>query len=411
MKVVITNTVAFNAGDAAILFGAMKLIRQAIGDDAQFLLLDRYGKAPGKYFTDLNFDQFYITPFEDRRDGRFTKLWKRFEILRTRLRLPIMPAAARRNVSIFRDADLVVATGGTYLVEHYNLDSSFLNLWLAINSGKPVCLFTQSLGPFNSARNIEWLKRIIPRARLVLLRDERSQRHLREVTDSNNTVVLSDAAFALSDLDRLEQARKRHFPGTSPKIVISVRNWRFPGHSSPRDALAAYRECMRAVTEHLVRKYHATITFASTCQGAPEYWTDDSAEATLIAEGLPPDVASRVTVDRSFRKPNEIIDFLADMDLVISTRMHMAILALCAGTPVLPIAYEFKTEELFSGMNLGDWVQNISAMSPADAVALVDRYIGQLDELRPHLVDATLKQRESAFTAVGHLRRVVDSKN
>lgn len=36
--------------------------------------------------------------------------------------------------------------------------------------------------------------------------------------------------------------------------------------------------------------------------------------------------------------------------------MHMAILALTSGTPVFPITYEFKTQELFNRLGLGEWV-------------------------------------------------------
>ena len=41
-------------------------------------------------------------------------------------------------------------------------------------------------------------------------------------------------------------------------------------------------------------------------------------------------------------------------DFVVATRMHMMILSLCVGTPVLPIAYEFKTKELAARLGIAD---------------------------------------------------------
>lgn len=59
---------------------------------------------------------------------------------------------------------------------------------------------------------------------------------------------------------------------------------------------------------------------------------------------------------------------LQDFDLCIGTRMHMCILSLISGTPVLPIAYEFKTQELFGEIGLKEWVTDIEVIEP-DAFA------------------------------------------
>jgi colanic acid/amylovoran biosynthesis protein len=58
---------------------------------------------------------------------------------------------------------------------------------------------------------------------------------------------------------------------------------------------------------------------------------------------------------------------MADADVVLATRMHMAILALTAGTPVVAIAYEFKTRELFRRMGLEHYVLDIESVD-ADAL-------------------------------------------
>ncbi|MFI7850494.1 polysaccharide pyruvyl transferase family protein, partial [Acinetobacter baumannii] len=69
-------------------------------------------------------------------------------------------------------------------------------------------------------------------------------------------------------------------------------------------------------------------------------------------------------VDRCFRQPTEIVDTYSQFDLVIATRMHAAILALLAGTPVIGIAYEFKLEELFSQLGMAHISLPIGSIDP-----------------------------------------------
>ena len=66
---------------------------------------------------------------------------------------------------------------------------------------------------------------------------------------------------------------------------------------------------------------------------------------------LPDEIRARVRVDGDFHTPDELLELLRDFDWVVATRMHLAILTLGVGTPVLPIAYEFKTTELFKSLH------------------------------------------------------------
>src|SRR3546814_6657409 len=68
---------------------------------------------------------------------------------------------------------------------------------------------------------------------------------------------------------------------------------------------------------------------------------------------------SRVRVDDRFHTPEALRDRYAGYDMVVATRMHAAILALCAGTPVMPLAYEFKTAELFGRLGFAGKVPSI----------------------------------------------------
>src|SRR5690606_1440113 len=188
---------------------------------------------------------------------------------------------------------------------------------------------------FTRADSRRDVARAVDSASLVLLRDDLSLAHLRDLgVRDDHLHVTADVAFALADERSLREARAGgDFPtarpdGTAPRVAVSVREWsRFAGGSA-EEGMAAYRQAVAAAVTYMVERRGARVTFLATCQGVPEYWTDDSRTALEIVELLPEHVRQAVEVDRDFHRPAELAARLRDFDLVITTRMHMAILAL-----------------------------------------------------------------------------------
>ena len=417
MKIVITNQVATNAGDAAILQGLVTMLREAFGHGAEILVLDAFADESQRHYPALRFRQMYRPGLLRRASRRLlggldpfrplARLQERIAASPDAVTRFLLPSTARSNLEEMRSADLIVSTGGTYLVEHYELGEKFLQLALAVASGKPLVLFTQSLGPFRKAANLQSLRRLLPQARLILLRDERSLHHLRDAGIFTAAKVAADGAFALASIDRREG--RAAAAGQGLRVALSVRHWLFPSHHSPTSAQSHYKESLAALVEHLVRRHRAEVTFVSTCQGIPGYPFDDAAVAHDIVGSLAPDVADHVAVDSAFHTPDDLLDRLGQFDFVVATRMHMAILGLCAGTAVLPIAYEFKTRELFDAMGLGEWVLDIDGISPDSAGALADAFIARLPEITRRAATAVEDQRCSALSVVDDLRSAVRS--
>jgi colanic acid/amylovoran biosynthesis protein len=417
MKIVVTNQVALNGGDSAILSALLRIIDANFGKSAQVAVIDKNGDAVRKYYPDLEVQQqFRMRSFGFAESalrvitrGRgIYRLKRSFENLLVAGGLDrFMDPRARANHRLIGSADVVISAGGTYLVEHYDLTESLLQLSMAAASGRPIVLFTQSLGPFHQPDNVRELKKILPSVVLALLRDEQSRQNLAALGfPEERQLVVADAAFTLADPEGIASARQRRL-AERPRVALSVRDWSFPGSPDPAGARERYLDSIRAAVEHLVRRHMAEIVFVSTCQGVPEYWLDDSAVALEVTARLAEDVRPAVTVDRDFHRPEALIKLLAGFDLVVSTRMHMCILSLCGGTPVLPIAYEFKTNELFAGMGFGRWVQDIGAMTPDQMTVLTDAYLSQWNDLQPVLMGAVEEQRQRALLAVPALKKAL----
>jgi polysaccharide pyruvyl transferase WcaK-like protein len=81
---------------------------------------------------------------------------------------------------------------------------------------------------------------------------------------------------------------------------------------------------------------------------------------------------------------------LKEFDLVVSTRLHLAILALCAGVPCAAIDYESKAREVFRRLGVERWVIDYEDIDPASLRTTVEEVVrsgdGTLEDIQRHLM-------------------------
>ncbi|MFL5013031.1 polysaccharide pyruvyl transferase family protein [Rhizobium sp.] len=421
MLILIENTVCLNAGDAAIALAIMRILRRAFGEKSEFVVFDSNPEVAARYYPDIRFRPLTTTltatpsislPFVGKRFAirlrRNIDRLKKHEFRRLLSSArnngsvgwsPLLNKQVRENIELYAKADLIVSTGGTYLVEHYDISSRLEEFEKDLMLGKPLVLFTQSLGPFNKRENQSRIKSIIDQARFTLLRDVKSEGNLRAIGVKHDRLkVVSDSVFAFADMERLS-ARPQSGGSKKLKVAISVRDWAHFDGLSPQQGMAQYRKAISQAVVALVKTKNAEVTFLSTCQGIAEYHYDDSIVAQGIANELDAETQKSVSVDSGFYGPDALLKKVADFDFVISTRMHMAILSLCAGVPVLPISYEFKTTELYNGLSQSQWVTDISHIEPVSFTERVLEFTEHLDEFFQAAAPKIREQSLSAWSA------------
>jgi colanic acid/amylovoran biosynthesis protein len=162
-----------------------------------------------------------------------------------------------------------------------------------------------------------------------------------------------------------------------------VRTWSHARRADGVDAREQYRRAIAGAARSLAAA-GVEVTFLSTCQGIPEYWTDDAAFAAAIVQeylvGVP-----GIHVDTGFHAPEELMRRFGGFDAVVATRMHAAILALAAGTPVLGIAYEFKTHELMAAMGLPELAVSFEDVGAEDLAVRVLALLDRAPEVRSRI--------------------------
>lgn len=394
-------------GDTAILQGEISALRQEFGPEVEIDVAEQTPTVASRLYPGIRFHAGLHVQHAHwprwRSHGGIASVRKR----RTSLAVKLLGAAPwlarlllsreqRAHLERIAAADAVVATGGTYFVEHYNFTAKADEVLAAQALGKPTFLFTQSMGPFTKPKSQATMRRIVAGSRGVFLRDERSRGHLTAIgADAAKLSVHADAAFALASPETARAANAR------PRIAISVRSWSHFKKGAGDDAGERYRMAVADAARTLARG-GAEVTFLSTCQGVPEYWTDDSRYAKkLVADLLPGE--PNVRVDTAFRSPTDLAEALRGYDVAIATRMHFAILALCVATPVVAIAYEFKSRELLRAMGHEAWAFDIEAVSADGLVRATQEALAGGTPLRDAIVAQVAGYRTDA---VGPARRI-----
>lgn len=354
MNVVIAQTVALNGGDAAILFGLLDSLRRAFGD-VNVTVFDSQPQIASRLYPELDFRK--LLWHQVRTDAGRAALRVAARAVaagRGGIARLMVGATAARDLQCYADADLVIWTGGTYLVEHYDLRPRFFELDVLRAFDVPLLLFTQSAGPFDDRRHRARVAELGERAHHIMTRDERTLGHFVAAgVPREKLEVCADGAFALPRPDVV----------VAGGVLISVRSW---PHASSGDVAERYIDAHARAVERLCDEHDVDVTFVSTCQGVPEYWANDSDTAVRIVARLPDATKRRVVVDDRFHTPLELLELYGGAQAVIATRMHAAILSLVAGAPVLPVAYEFKTHELFAQFGQGELVQELEEIDPEE---------------------------------------------
>jgi colanic acid/amylovoran biosynthesis protein len=422
MKVVITNTAMCNGGDAAICNAIMAVVRDAFGQDTKFTLVDPLARVAQRHYPEIEMLQAagfgYTLPGPLHRlawrinRGRIPRLRlaRRLKVLGTWLSDLLVGPRERPLLRAYRDADMVISTGGTYLVDHYDVTARLFEIELALYAGKSPVFYTQSLGPFATPEKAAAVKPYFEQASLILLRDQKSKGYLTKLNVASTKMhVLADSVFGMAHPEALDAAK-----AASPemkRIAISVRRWSFFQDQSGDAGMKRYVSAVARAAEWLVRTLDCQITFVSTCQGIPEYHYKDSEVADeIVAEISDPNLRNRMHVDSSFHDPMELQALLSGFDLVIATRMHMAILSLCAGVPVFPIAYEFKTTELFTRLGMGKWILPIEDAAEDRLVTMLEDFLRHLPERRKALFEGVEEERKVALSAIDLLKEAAQPR-
>lgn len=354
MKFLITNSVPLNGGDEALLRATVESLSQRYPVADITVLCSKALGLCKKQVPDLtlNFDLECAPGNDNNRASRARRRIARS--LRRSLGqsnvsqlidVVLEPTGRQQIIELYRAADIVISSPGGFLHDFYSITDRLHGLELAIDLGKPVMIFAQSVGPFWKPESTKRAADVLNRVSAICVRDEISAKYLSDIgVRPEQIIVTADAAFLWHKL-----APDLFSPSLRPvkKVGLCFRVWPL------NDIENAFKTVDKAIElcKSLLEDPDRSLVFVSTCQGIEGY-IDDSEIALKIIKSLPSSLQQRCEVDRKRYAPRALIKRLSSFDAFISMRLHGCILAMLGGTPAMGLGYEDKTEQVFKQLDL-----------------------------------------------------------
>ena len=238
-------------------------------------------------------------------------------------------------------------------------------------AGRPLVMLPQSVGPFHGRVQRALARRVLGWFTMLLVREERSAQHLRELDPRLDAKVR-----VVPDLAFLSTRRERPAPpagGDGLRVGIVVRQWWFPRAADPAAAQERYLAEMARFADRLAAAGHTPVLVVHS--DGPTNRGDDRISTARVRElsvSRPEivDVAGLPRID-------DVIATYAGFDAVASTRLHGALLTLIAGVPAIAIGYEWKSEGIYDELGLQPWhvtMEDVTAGWLEDRVAQLATY-------------------------------------
>ncbi len=288
-------------------------------------------------------------------------------------------AAEHEALTQLARADIVCASGGGYLYDaptrHPVWRFITWDIWLiadmyvALCLHKPLYLLPQSLGPIHSPlfrRAVLW---ICNRATAVYVRESTSSQWL----DYHRIPHQS-----LPDLAWLQQSDIP--PIEAHTLGITVIDW-----ARQYDLAPAHQQHYEDVIVAVCQTFHRRgwqISLFVQCREAHPAW-DDGVVASRIQARCPACVIAAYTPD-----PYHLQTQYARMQVLLTTRLHAAILRIATGRPAVVIAYLPKAQGIMTDLGLATWVHDYHQLTETALITSIDTAAEQIPiiaEQVPHL--------------------------
>ena len=226
------------------------------------------------------------------------------------------------------------------------LFSRTLDVMVARAFGKPVVMFPNSVGPFRTGVGVFLSRFSLNRCDYLLIRDPISYKIVNDLKIQSPKILTYDTALLYSSS---KSKSETHF--AKPTVGVS------PGiysQSLSKAEVENYILSHAKALDALIDKYKVSIVFL------PHYISgfsdDDYDVSTSILQKMKNKNSAQIIKTSSVREFKLLLD---QMDMVVSSKMHPAVLAATGYVPLVCIAYDHKQTAFFERLNMIECTLNI----------------------------------------------------
>ena len=281
-------------------------------------------------------------------------LLSRFSLIR-RLGVLLLNKEKKQSYNFIKDSDAVFLKGGGFIhsfgamTDPYFMYFSTFHIRLATALGKPTFVLPNSIGPLNNSIAKKIAIKTLCNSTLVSVREIITKNYL----DSLKVPCeyYPDLGFYLRPSSKSfeDYLRERGVPISDKKVVMTLRPYRFQGHSNSEELFQQYLQGVTGLVEYVIsRGYH--VTFMAHTLGPSSHEDDRIALKDLISQ-LKPEFKEKTSYIEDFELTcRDIEKIYSYFDYMVGTRFHSVIFSLNVDVPAIAIAY---------GGNKGKGIMNV----------------------------------------------------
>ena len=243
-----------------------------------------------------------------------------------------------------------------------------------IDSGIPLILGSQTIGPFKDSNVQKYATDVIERCKAVFVRDSLSKEYVEQISKAK-PILTTDVAFFLP-YEKKEKKDSIKRVGFNPSGLLWMGGY---DGKNQFGLTVDYQDYCKKIIQFLQEQgyeVHLILhAYSKTIRKGYYYADNDKLAVDALHEIFP-----NTIVAPYFATPMEAKSYISGMDLFLGARMHATIAAISAGIPVIPFSYSRKFEGLFSSLDY-PYVVEGTKWETNEAIDKTEEWIKSIDIL------------------------------
>jgi len=238
--------------------------------------------------------------------------------------------------------------------------------------GKSVIMFPNSIGPFQT-----WIGRFLSKLALnfcdcILIREPISYNVVNSLKIKSPKILTSDTTLILQPShDQVFDKLSSSVIGVSPG---------FYSHSLTEKEISAYITVHADALDRAIEKHGFSVIFLPHYVRGFEY--DDFEVCELIIRNMKKKDKTRIM---NLTDVEDFKAFVDQMDMIISSKMHPAVLAASGYVPTVCVAYDQKQVGFFEQLEISDCIISICELSSETLLNKIDYVWNNKGDIRNRL--------------------------
>lgn len=317
------------------------------------------------------------------------------------------PKQLQALLSAYFKSDLVISKPGGFLYSSgrgLTLIIALISMSLAVLADKPLYILPQSIGPLNHSWERYLVKLTLNQARIIMVREKISLHKLiSSGANQSKCHLIPDLAFSFFSDSRssaINWLRENNIdPDTDrPLLGITTINWEKQNPKFSNQSM--YENGIAEAARYFIDKLNGKVILFCQVWG-PSASQDDRIPARRIAALLESRKDSITQINEPIQ-PKLLKSIYGYMDLLIGTRMHSNIFALCKGVPIIAIEYQHKTSGIIEMLGLEDWLININSVNNKNLPHLIEQLWSERNTIK-NQINTTLPNLIQQANMAGNL--------